>query len=72
MRAGVFDADATPKQKITITRLCMALKISDPVEQKPMSKGVAGQLIRRLLWELKVSKEGGDKIGNKSRNPKTS
>lgn len=56
-RAGVFDADATPKQKITITRLCMALKISDPVEQKPMSKGIAGVLIRRLQWEVKIAKE---------------
>ena len=57
-RAGVFDADATPRQKITITRLCMALKISDPVEQHCMTKGTAGVLIRRLLWEVKIAKEG--------------
>lgn len=41
--------DATPGQKILIARLCMALKINEPLEERMMSKGDAGILIRRLL-----------------------
>jgi len=46
--------DATAKQKILITRLCMALGIREPLEEKSMSKGEAGGMIRELLGELKA------------------
>ena len=58
MRQGVTDYTASPKQKILITRLCMALGISIPVEQSCMTSGTAGKLIRQLLWEVK--KKGRD------------
>lgn len=46
--------DATARQKIVIARLCMALRITDPVEERPMSKGEAGLLIRGMLTEVKA------------------
>lgn len=44
--------DATARQKIKIAQLCMALKIREPIEEKPMSKGEAGLMIRKLLVEV--------------------
>ena len=49
--------DATPKQKVLITRLCMRLKIVDPLEERPMSKGEAGVQIRILLMQAKKQTE---------------
>ena len=48
--------DATPRQKVCITRLLMALKIREPFEEQPMSKGMAGRYIRQLEGELKSRK----------------
>ena len=42
---------ATGHQLHTITLLCMANKIKEPLEEKPMTKGEAGILIRRLINE---------------------
>jgi len=39
---------ATSRQRLTITRLCMKLKIQTPLEDKPMSQAEAGRLIREL------------------------
>lgn len=39
---------ATAKQKLTITRLCMALGIREPIEEEAMTIGEAGRLIREL------------------------
>lgn len=50
---GVYEYDATVGQKRKITQLCMALGISEPTEEKPMSFGVAGHLIRMMLMELR-------------------
>lgn len=47
--------DATPKQKVLITRLAMALGIREPIETLPMSKGVAGWTIRYMLAEVKAN-----------------
>lgn len=41
--------NATARQKMIISRLCMALRIRDPLEEMPMSVGEAGELIRRLI-----------------------
>ena len=45
--------DATARQKVIIARLCMALGIKEEVEQRLMSKGEAGRLIRELLARIK-------------------
>lgn len=50
---GVYEYDATVGQKRKITQLCMALGISEPVEEKPMSFGVAGHYIRMMCMELR-------------------
>ena len=47
-------SSASAKQKILITRLCMKLKIREPVEERPMSVGEAGVLIRELLAKIKL------------------
>jgi len=39
---------ATARQRIIITRLCMKLKIKEPLEEKPMTQAEAGRLIREL------------------------
>ena len=44
---------ATARQKLTITRLCMKLKIKEPLEEKPMSMAEAGVLIRELIRRKK-------------------
>lgn len=48
--------DATARQKLFITRLCMALGITEPLEEKPMTMGQAGELIRRLQDELRAQR----------------
>lgn len=45
--------DATARQCIAIARLCIALNIKEPLEQRPMTKGYAGRLIRELYTELR-------------------
>ncbi len=47
---------ATPKQLLLVTRLCMALKIREPWEERPMSQGEAGRLIRYLLMQKKMKR----------------
>jgi len=44
---------ASDRQRWLITRLCMKLKIKDPLEEKVMTMAEAGSLIRRLLREKK-------------------
>lgn len=50
---GVYDYNATGLQKTKIARLCIALKISEPLEEYPMSYGVAGELMRKLAAQWK-------------------
>jgi len=45
--------DATMRQKTKIAQLCMALGIREPLEEKPMTLGEAGRLIRELQADLK-------------------
>lgn len=47
---------ATPQQRRKIAQLCMALKIREPIEDKPMTKGEAGRLIRGMVEELRRRK----------------
>ena len=47
---------ATARQKITITRLCVALGIRFPVEETPMTLGQAGREIRALINKLTIYK----------------
>ena len=59
--------DATPRQKRTIALLCMALGIKERLEERPMSKGEAGRLIRELQDQLvlkraREAREKADKI----------
>ena len=59
--------DATPRQKRTIALLCMALGIKEHLEERPMSKGEAGRLIRELQDQLALkrareAREKADKI----------
>lgn len=56
---GVYAYDATGRQKILIAQLCMALKIREPIEERPMSYGVAGELIRNMCYHIKMEREGG-------------
>jgi len=46
--------DATGRQKTVIAQLCMALKVQEHLEEKPMSKGEAGRLIRKLSENIKA------------------
>ena len=39
---------ATSRQILTITRLCMKLKIKEPLEERKMTVAEAGKLIRKL------------------------
>lgn len=55
-RVGVYAYDATIRQKAAITKWCMILGITEPVEEKPMSMGVAGELIRKLAAQAKEAK----------------
>jgi hypothetical protein len=45
---------ATARQKLIITRLCMALGIRNPLEEQRMSKGEAGRLIRELIARVRT------------------
>lgn len=53
----VVEYDATGPQKRAITRLSMALGISEPIEEKLMTSGEAGRLIRRLYSQLRARKK---------------
>ena len=44
---------ATALQRKKLAQLCMALRIREPLEEQPMSKGEAGILIRKMVEELK-------------------
>ena len=39
---------ATPRQIRAVTKLCQGLKIKEPLEERPMTVGGAGRLIREL------------------------
>ena len=47
------DIPATDSQVKLIARLCTILRIKDPLEEKPMSMAEAGQLINRLIRQVK-------------------
>ena len=51
--SGAFDNPASARQRLLIARLCMKLKIREPVEERPMSVGEAGVLIRELLGRIR-------------------
>lgn len=40
-----------------ISRLCMALKIRQPLEDVPMSSGEAGRIIREMSKEVKLKRK---------------
>ena len=44
---------ATARQTRKIAQLCMALGIKEYVEERPMSLGAAGELVRKLSAEVK-------------------
>jgi len=44
---------ATSKQLVTIARLCMKLKVKEPLEEYPMTQAQAGRLIRELIVRSK-------------------
>jgi len=44
---------ATGRQKLLITRLCMKLKIKEPLEERTMTMAEAGRLIRDLGKRIK-------------------
>jgi len=44
---------ATGRQRLIIARLCMKLKIREPLEEKVMTMAEAGRLIRKLLGKEK-------------------
>jgi len=46
-----LDEPATGRQLRLIAVLCMKHGISEPVEEKPLTKGEAGRLIRRLTGQ---------------------
>lgn len=48
--------DYTAAQGIAITKLCMALGIKEPLEEKPMTKGEAGRLIRELAAQCRAQR----------------
>ena len=43
---------ATARQKVAITRLCVALGVKEPIEELPLSKGEAGRIIRQMSKEV--------------------
>ena len=49
---------ATDRQVVTITRLCMALGIREPLEERKYTVGQAGMQIRALLTQLRLKKGG--------------
>ncbi len=54
--SGGYDEPATGHQLHTIAVLCWALHILEPIEEQPMTKGIAGKLIRRLYTERRKQK----------------
>jgi hypothetical protein len=46
-----LDEPATGRQLHTITLLCMKLRIRELLEEKQMTKGQAGKLVRKLASE---------------------
>lgn len=51
---GIVDYDATGPQKRKITGLSMGLGIKDPIEERQMTFGEAGRLIRRLGAQMRA------------------
>ncbi len=44
---------AADRQRLLITRLCMKLKIKEPLEERVMTQAEAGRMIRELLRRKK-------------------
>lgn len=51
-----LDDDATALQRRKISQLCIALGITELMEEKPMTKGEAGRLVRQLSNDLKLKR----------------
>ena len=56
----IQQADATPRQKQSIAALCRALGIKCEVEQRPMSSGAAGKLVRKLSAQAKIERSDNE------------
>jgi len=54
--SNVVEYDATSGQVESITKLCRALGIKSPLEEKKMTFGEAGRLVRKLSIQLKREK----------------
>lgn len=52
-----WDFPATARQKLLITRLCVALGIKEPIEEEPMTMGIAGKLIRKLQAQVRSERK---------------
>ena len=48
---------ATGRQLRTIALLCMGLKVKEPLEERPMTMGEAGRLIRDLISEVRFRRK---------------
>ena len=59
-----YSEPATAKQKLIIARLCMALKMREPVEERRMTKGEAGRLIREL--QDRIALERAEQVRRKA------
>jgi len=46
-----LDEPATGRQLHIVALLCIKHRIREPIEERPMTKGEAGKLIRRLASE---------------------
>lgn len=49
--------DYTAAQAVAIVKLCLALGIKEPLEERPMTKGEAGRLIRELAGRLRAERK---------------
>ena len=47
------DEPCTAAQCVAICRLCMRLDIKEPLEQRMMSRGEAGRLVRELAMQAR-------------------
>lgn len=56
------DEPATPSQVRAITHLCAGLGIKEALEEKKMTRGEAGMLVRELSTKMKVVRKTGKKL----------
>ena len=57
-----YSEPATAQQKRKIAQLCQALHIKEALEERPMTLGEAGILIRELSARVKVMRNTGIKL----------